>query len=119
MRHGPTGTLRGSSQPEKVFELERKQAYWFAATGHVDEGREAFRTLLQRVNLSLPNRRTLLPALCFREVQLFIRGLDFTPRAADQIPPAELDRIDAAWDATRGLGMIDVPSGIYFTTRCL
>ncbi len=105
--------------PERLFELERKQAYWFAATGYVDEGREAFQVLLARVKLRLPDRRFVLPALAFRELQLLFRGLGFQERAADAIPRPELDRIDAAWDATRGLGMIDVPAGIYFTTRCL
>jgi eukaryotic-like serine/threonine-protein kinase len=106
-------------EPE-VFELERKAAFWFVATGHLDEGREAFRKMLQRVKLEVPPsaRRTLLSILSV-ELQLRIRGLHFRERPESEIPREDLRRIDVAWDAAREFAIMDSINGAYFSSRGL
>jgi eukaryotic-like serine/threonine-protein kinase len=103
---------RDAREPE-VFDLERKVAFWFSASGYIDDGREALEKILHRVGLHAPRR--LLPAIVLQELQLFFRGMKFRERSEDQVPRADLDRIDAAWDATRSFGMIDVPMAVYLT----
>jgi eukaryotic-like serine/threonine-protein kinase len=107
---------RGAQQPE-VFELERKVAFWFSASGYVDEGREALEKMLRRVGLQAPRPGFLVFAIALQELELFVRGLKFRERGESQLPREQLDRIDAVWDATRSIAMIDVPMAIYFTDR--
>ena len=109
---------REAREPE-VFELERKEAYWFASSGHVDEGREALMKLLRRVNVRIPGTVGWIVGIVLSELQLAIRGIRFSERPESAIPRAERDRIDTYWDATRSFGMIDVPAAIYLIPRCL
>ena len=109
---------RGTSGPEG-FELERKEAYWFASSGHVDEGREALLKMLQRVNVRIPGTLWLFVGIVFYQIQLMLHGIKFQERRETAIPRVELARIDIYWDAARSFGMIDVPAAIYLTPRCL
>ena len=109
---------REAKEPE-VFALERKVAYWFSASGYVDDGREALEKLLRRVGIYAPSPGLLLPAIALQELQLTLRGLKFRERAEDRIPRKSIDRLDALWDATRSFGIIDVPMAVYTTDRHL
>jgi serine/threonine protein kinase/tetratricopeptide (TPR) repeat protein len=110
---------RGARKPE-VFELERKEAYWFASSGHVDEGHEVLLRMLRRVNVRVPGGVGRLGGIVFSELQLMLRGTEFVPRPESEIPKAALDRSDVYWDATRSFfGMVDIPAAIYVAGRCL
>ena len=109
---------QGAHEPE-IFELERKEAYWFASSGHLDEGREALQKMLRRAGLRVPGPFGQLAGIVVSEVWLALRGIGFRERPESAIPRAELDRLDVYWDATRSFGMIDVPAAIYLTPRCL
>ena len=107
------------AQPPEVFELERKVAFWFSASGYVDEGREALEKMLRRVGLKAPRAGFLLFAVALLELELTVRGLKFRERRESQLSREQLDRLDAVWDATRSMGMIDIPVAIYFADRNL
>ena len=107
-----------ATEPE-VFELERKVAYWFSASGYTDEGREALEKLLGRVGVYAPSPAFLLPAIGLQELQLHLRGLKFHQRPESQVPRKDIDRLDALWDATISFGIIDVPMAVYTTDRHL
>ena len=46
-----------------------------------------------------------------------LRGLAVRLRPEDQIPPAELERIDTLWDAMLSFGMVDVFTAVYLNSR--
>src|SRR5262249_20069776 len=66
---------------------------------------------------STPLRALLL--LVFRRVRLWFRGVGFRDRAASQVPPDALERIDICWSVTLGLTLIDPIRGAAFQTRGL
>jgi hypothetical protein len=101
---------KGAS-PAEAAELERKQAYWFAASGHVDEGRESLQKMLDRVGVRLPGPRILGPAFLFAEARLLLHRLHLDDSPRDQVSQKDIQRLDACWDAARGFGVIDPPVG--------
>ncbi len=104
----------------EALELQRRVAYQYCISGHIDEGKAALATVLARVGLKMPpsRRRTLL-SLVFGRARLGLRGLHHDERAATAIPPRELERIDVSWSAAIGLTMIDTIRGADFQTRNL
>ncbi|HVV43565.1 MAG TPA: AAA family ATPase, partial [Bryobacteraceae bacterium] len=61
--------------PAEAAELQRREAYWFAASGHVDEGRESLQKMLDRVGVRLPGPRILGPAFLFAEARILLHGI--------------------------------------------
>jgi eukaryotic-like serine/threonine-protein kinase len=101
-------------------ELQRRAAYQYCISGHVDEGRAAFREILARIGLALPRSpRQALLSLLARRGLLRLRGFWFRERPAAAIAPEELDRIDTVWEVAIGLSMIDLIPGHDFLTRGL
>lgn len=100
------------------LERRRMAAYHYCASGHVDEGRAAFREVLGRVGMKMPKTpaRALL-SLVWRRLVLRLRGLAFHKQNAEQIPASELDRIDIVWAASTGLTMVDTIQGAHFETQ--
>ena len=66
----------------ELIDLQRRAAYQFLVSGHIDEGLSAFGAILDRVGLRLPStpRRALLRLLLSR-ARLRLRGLRFHERA--------------------------------------
>jgi serine/threonine protein kinase len=106
--------------PVEALELQRRAAYQYCISGHLDEGRAALRAVLAGVGLKLPATplRSLLSLLRSRFL-LWLRGLSFRPRQASAIPEANLRRIDVSWSASAGLSMINIVAGADFQTRNL
>jgi hypothetical protein len=94
----------GASALERI-ELERRAAYQYCTSGHLDAGRSVLHTVLGRVGMRLPQTqgRALLTLLCNR-VRLRLRGLKFRERDASQVADQELARIEASWSVAAGLG---------------
>lgn len=106
--------------PAEALELERLAAYQFCISGRVDEGIAAFGSVLRRVNLRLPSTygKAAL-AFLFARLRLTLRGLRFRERQESAIAPELRARIDAAWAAATGLGMVHLVNAAYLTTRSL
>ncbi len=109
----------GADQLE-LIELQRRAAYQFLVSGHIDEGLSAFGAILDRVGLSLPPtpRRALLRLLLSR-ARLRLRGLRFRERAAAEVPGEKLELIDISRSVAVGISVVDVIRGADYQTRSL
>jgi serine/threonine protein kinase len=93
---------------DEAFRLQERAGYQFCVAGHIDEGRENFRGVLDHIGLKMaPTRRAALFSLMGRRLQLMLRGTRFRRRKVSQIPPEQLDRIDLSWEVAGGITMID------------
>jgi hypothetical protein len=109
------------AREEQRIEFERRAAYHYCVSGHIDEGRAAFRAVLERVGMRLHRTpRQAFVSLLANRSRLWLRGLSFRVRPVEQIARGELDRIDAAWSASAGLSMFELIAGADFQTQnCL
>jgi eukaryotic-like serine/threonine-protein kinase len=94
---------------EEQLELKRRAAAQYCVSGSVDVGRARFGEVLRGVGLR-PARASawILAQLMVRRTRLRLRGLGFTSRAADAVPPELLRRVDALWAASTALSNVDV-----------
>ena len=87
--------------------------------GHIDRGVEQARAVLARFGMALPaTPGRALASVLYQRALVRLRGLRFTERAVDDIPPPELARFDACWSLT-SLGLIDTIRGADFGARQL
>jgi len=102
------------------MELKRKAAQQLLFSGHVDEGLAAVRQILALTGEPFPEtRRDTILALLKARLKLKFRGLKFKPRAAEEIPPSELLRVDTCRAVGTGLSSVDTIRGAVFQTRYL
>ena len=95
------------------LELERRAAYYFAASGHIQQGREAFARILAEVGLRLPSSPAeAIRTILWSRLQLMARGLNFTPR-----PESEVSKIDLRTCRHRLVRCHGVDDGGYPTVR--
>ena len=75
-----------ADQIEQI-ELQRRAAYQFLVSGHIDEGLSAYGAILDPMGLSLPStpRRALFRLLLSR-ARLGLRGLKFSERPEASVP---------------------------------
>ncbi|MEM9455784.1 MAG: protein kinase [Myxococcota bacterium] len=114
--------LRASDQGRDREHLEwtRRAADRMLSSGHSDEGRVVLETVLESVGLSLPQSTGRAVASLLRnKVAIGLRGLKYTLRDQSEVPPEQLERLDAAWTASRGLVYTDGLLGADFHTRHL
>jgi hypothetical protein len=103
-----------------ALDLQRRAAEQFLFGGHVDEGLEVIRTVLDHLGLQLaPGLKRALFSLVLRRLRLWIRGLHFTETPVVEIPPSRLIHIDVCWTVAVGLAMVDLVRGADFQTRHL
>jgi serine/threonine protein kinase len=112
------GSAALGASDDELFDLESKEAYWFASSGHVDEGQDAMAKMLKRIGKRLPGRVRRIAGIFYCVVWLRVRGVKFRPRSLDQISRADLHRVDVLWNVASGYGMIDTPTGIYAVGHC-
>ncbi len=109
-----------TAPPEAILPLKQKAAYHYCASGHVDQGKEAFRQVLAAVGTALPKTpRAAIASILWHRVRLQVRGMGFQERPASAISPAALNRLDALSSAATGLGMVDLVAGADFAARFL
>jgi eukaryotic-like serine/threonine-protein kinase len=103
-----------------VLQLQRRAAYQFLISGHIDEGLATFNQLLAQVGMRLSStpRRAFLK-LCSYRTLLLLRGLGFQRRDASEVPPEELLRIDIARSASLGFSLVDVIEGAAWQSQAL
>ena len=103
---------------DDLIELKQRAAYYYCISGRIEEGKRAFRSVLYGVQLRLPSSyRKAILALVGARIKLAIRGLEFRKRSWAELEPSERARIDAAWAAATGLGMVDLADAAYFSTQ--
>ncbi len=104
----------------RSLDFKRRAAEQLLMGGHIKEGLEVIRSVLQAVGITLPAgpKRALL-SLILKKIQLRLRGLNFTERSAGEIPESELFRIDICWALAAGLGAVDLIRGADFHCRHL
>jgi hypothetical protein len=71
------------------------------------------------VKLRLPSYRSAILFFVLARLSLAVRGLRFVERKESELTSDERARIDAAWAAGTGLGMVDLPDAAYFTSKSL
>lgn len=98
--------LAQDAQTEESLELSRLAAQQLLATGYEQEGFAVLDSVLSRVGArAAANMRLVIPRLLYQRLLLWLRGLKFERRRADELPKEQLLRIDATHNASISLIM--------------
>jgi serine/threonine protein kinase len=102
----------------EALELRRRAAEQLLISGHLDEGIEAVRQVLESIGMKLAKTptRALLSMLFYRFL-INLRGTNFKEMDTTQIPMEQLIRIDTCWSVSIGLGIADTIRGMDFGKR--
>ena len=108
------------ASPTEQLELNRLAAEQLLLGGHVDQGLILFRHVLAAVGLRLASthRRALLSFLFWLPYRL-LRGIKFRERTEDQVPAADLLRIDFCRSACRAMSNTEIVRTVELQTRHL
>jgi len=108
------------SAPRRALDLQQRAGAQLLTGGHIDEGLEVFRVVLESAGFKLAKgpKRALL-SLILHRLWLRLRGLEFTERDISSIPEGDLLRIDICWAVAAGLGVVDLIRGADFQSRHL
>lgn len=91
-----------------TLELEQLAAAQLLRTGRIDRGMELTQRVLAANDLSLPaTPRSTLVSLAWTRLRLELRGWSFKRRAAKDLDPLELARIDVLTSSSIGLAAVD------------
>jgi serine/threonine protein kinase/tetratricopeptide (TPR) repeat protein len=113
-------TASRESSGSRALDLRRLAAEQLLVTGRYDEGVSTLVPVLEAVGLRFPKTpRRALVSMVARIVELELRGLEFRARPEHAIAPSELERLDVAWSAGKGLLSVDSIRGGYFFVRTL
>ncbi len=109
-----------ASGAQQSLALQQRAGAQLLTGGHIEEGLEVFRVVLETAGFGLANgpKRALL-SLILRRLWIRMRGLEFTERKASEIPEADLARIDICWAVAAGLGAVDFIHSADFQSRHL
>ncbi len=108
------------ASPADALLLRRRAAEELLRSGHVNEGLDVFRVVLDAVGMELPKTpQRALASLLFRTAQVRLRGLSYTERDVSQVAPDDLRKIDICWSVAPVLGMVDIIRGSDFQLRAL
>ncbi len=110
---------KGASAAE-ALDLRRRASEQLLLSGHIDEGMEAMRGVLESVGLRMANTpRGALASLLLRRALVRLRGIRFKERDFSRVVPADLVRIDACWSVGAGLAVVDNIYAADFQSRHL
>ena len=108
------------ASPADAIDLERKAAEQLLMGGAIDEGVTVLKGVLERVGMSLPaTPARAYASLVFQRARLKLRGLSFKERRAADIPRADLQKVDACWTVSTGLGLVDTVRAADFQLRAV
>ena len=113
------GAAKATSS-RRSLELQQRAGAQLLTGGHIEEGLEVFRVVLETAGFKLAKgpKRALL-SLGLRRLWIRLRGLEFTERKAEDVPEADLFRIDMCWGIATGLGVVDLVRSADFQSRHL
>jgi serine/threonine protein kinase len=112
-------SLEGADVSTRL-EMRRVAAEMLLVAGHIERGLEEMRLVLLEVGIAMP--RTLqraLGSLLWHRARLRLRGLRFTARGADRIPPRERQELDVYKSLLMGLNFVDPIRGADSVARGL
>jgi eukaryotic-like serine/threonine-protein kinase len=105
---------------DERLELQRKSAYQYCISGHVEKGKSAISELLDSVGLAMPNSTVAtIGSLLWHRTRLYWRGLGVTLRPESSVPKKLLQQVDLAWSAAAGMSMFELISGCRLSTVTL
>jgi tetratricopeptide (TPR) repeat protein len=100
----------------EAIRLRQQAAYQYCIGGHLEQGREVFREVLQAVGQKLPPEgMALLPKLVWSDLRMRLADLD--PQRKKTVSSELQARTDTLWFAATGFGMVDLIGGAYFADR--
>jgi serine/threonine protein kinase/Cdc6-like AAA superfamily ATPase len=117
--HAFLAAVSGSTAAD-ALDLKRRAAQQLLVSGHIAEGLETLKAVLESEGLSYPASPVrALAAVLWNRLRLTLRGLRFTPRDVSQVTGADLARIDVCWHVGLSLSTVDVIRGNAFQGRGL
>ena len=112
--------LGATGRPSSVTELKRLAATHLIRSGHFARGEQLVREVLQTLRIRVPKSRLgLILAIGWERLRLWLRGLDFEPRAASQLPAARLHQAHAYISLSINTQAYDPVRATLFGTRAL
>ncbi|MGZ3428704.1 MAG: hypothetical protein ACXVCV_18755, partial [Polyangia bacterium] len=111
---------RGAGETE-ASELQLRGADQFLRSGHIDEGLDAIKSVLDGLAVTVPRATPTraLTSMLMTRARLRLRGLGFVERDASTIDARTLGRVDATWSVAFALGTVDTIRGADFQARNL
>jgi eukaryotic-like serine/threonine-protein kinase len=101
-------------------DLMRRAGFQYCISGHLDQGRAAFRRILGEIGLRLPSTRYgTFAALLYFRAKLRLRGLRFELRSGAVLPEQERMRLDITESVAMGCSTNSPWHGALFQTRNL
>jgi serine/threonine protein kinase len=108
------------ANPREARDLARRAAEHLLRSGHMNEGLEQLRRVLQTVDVSYPETaRQAIASIVWSKTKLAFRGLGFDMVDESSASSEMLARVDACWAATTGLFVADALRGADFHLRHL
>jgi eukaryotic-like serine/threonine-protein kinase len=103
-----------------ALDLRRRAAEQLLRAGEVRRGMDATREVLTAIGLAMPRTRlAVIVSLLWFRFLLWLRGFNFEPREAKDVPPAELLRVDVCWSVSCSLTYADPFFAALFQARHL
>lgn len=110
-------TASAGADANTAVDLQRRAGWQLLISGRIDEGLEVIGRVLVKVGLTRPSSpRHALLSLIGRRIRLRLRGLGYRERAAEDLPSAELARVDTCWAVAEGMALVDNIQGAAFQT---
>lgn len=106
--------------PDDAMVLTRAAGAAWLNAGHVDRGLLTLAPELELLGAPLASSEKSGLMRCMSLlVRLWWRGVEFEPRESDQCEPAQLARVDALWNAGKGIGLIMPMRGLALQLECM
>ena len=107
--------LAGAGDDRVALELRLRGARAYFGSGYFNEGIEAIRTVLDAVDISLPEGRiAVLSRMLWYRMRVVVRRFKLAKRDPASVAPREVLRYDVCTSAGFGLGMADTVRGSIF-----
>jgi hypothetical protein len=102
------------------LELRRLELEQLLRGGRLTEGLARSRDVLAAIGYGLPGSQAgAFASLLWQRTLVKLRGLEVKERAASELPPGALQRIDVLWSVASGLSFVDPIYGKVLQTRHL
>jgi tetratricopeptide (TPR) repeat protein len=111
-------SITGNPERAEHLDLVRRAAERFLMSGHIEEGLEATRVVLEASGLTYPTTRLgSIAKLGWYHFRLSRNDLHWTSTRPEDVTPSAAMRIDLCWSVSAGLGLVDSIRSVLFTAR--